>query len=106
MLIEWLLRLFSRPKKYRYEYVDDVPEKISTYVIYIVLNEGFAWQILLECPCGCGEAINLSLLKDSEEHWCITLNRDNSISVKPSIHRTVGCKSHFFITDGKIEWCK
>ena len=29
---------------------------------------------------------------------------EGKISLSPSIDRFVGCKSHFFLTDGKIIW--
>jgi hypothetical protein len=49
------------------------------------------------CPCGCGEWVTLNLIPNTKPCWKIALN-----SITPSIQRTVGCKSHFFINNGTV----
>ncbi|WP_410688422.1 DUF6527 family protein [Chitinophaga filiformis] len=59
----------------------------------------------MTCPCGCGKILYLNLLRDYAPYWAYK-TEGKIISLSPSVHRTVGCKSHFFITDGKLIWCR
>ena len=34
------------------------------------------------------------------------IDKKKRVTLFPSVHRMVGCKSHFFIRKGKIAWCK
>lgn len=55
----------------------------------------------LQCPCGCGAIISLNLIPNVRPCWKIRLN-----NITPSINRNIGCKSHFSIAGGKVEWHK
>ena len=33
------------------------------------------------------------------DHW------DGTASLAPSVWRKVGCKSHFWLRKGRVEWC-
>ncbi|WP_397321508.1 DUF6527 family protein [Pedobacter foliorum] len=56
------------------------------------------------CPCGCRKLLHMNLMDDYDPYWNYILD-GKVISLAPSINRLVGCKSHFFVTNGKIEWC-
>ncbi|WP_394339847.1 DUF6527 family protein [Mucilaginibacter conchicola] len=56
------------------------------------------------CPCGCKQILYTNLIEDHHPFWKYKLN-GKTISLRPSIDRLVGCRSHFFLTDGKIIWC-
>lgn len=58
------------------------------------------------CPCGCGEIIQLSLIKEDNPMWRIVKNDKNQITVSPSIWRTKNCRSHYFLRDSKIVWAE
>jgi hypothetical protein len=53
----------------------------------------------LPCPCGCGAIISLNLIPNIKPCWKVKLN-----NITPSINRNIGCKSHFSIVGGKVEW--
>lgn len=56
------------------------------------------WQACtLLCPCGCNAVISLSLLPNTKPKWSV-----NGDTLTPSVNRTVGCKSHFSITNGIV----
>ncbi|WP_436231260.1 DUF6527 family protein [Caballeronia sp. LjRoot29] len=57
------------------------------------------------CPCGCGEVIELNLLKQARPCWSAEEHPDGTISLVPSVWRQRGCRSHFFLRRGGIEWC-
>lgn len=55
------------------------------------------------CPSGCGEIVSLNLMRSYRPSWSIKLNKDNTVTVFPSIV-TTSCKSHFWIRHNNIEW--
>ncbi len=85
-------------------FVEDLPEKINDNIIYIVGENGFYWMLGFNCPCGCKDIIHLSLLQDTSPKWNFKLNKNDSLSISPSIWRKMGCKSHFFIKNSKVKW--
>ncbi len=54
------------------------------------------------CPCGCGELTHLNFIKDTN-CWTVDI-KDGKATISPSILRTIGCRSHFFIQNGKVVW--
>jgi hypothetical protein len=86
--------------------VEDFPDTLMPLQIYVAGERGNYWGAALLCPCGCEETIQLNLLKDVRPCWHIDELPDGSISIMPSIWRQKGCKSHFFVRDGQIEWSK
>jgi hypothetical protein len=96
----------SRPKiqfRYKYKFCKDEPEELEQKVIYIIGEHPYLWKICFRCPCGCNEVISLNLLKEANPRWRFTI-RWRKISIYPSIWRKVGCKSHFYIKKGKVNW--
>lgn len=103
-LFKWIVSLFKKEKLYTYQFVDDVPDKLKSGTVYLVGNQGYIWQCVMLCPCGCKQILYSNLIEDYDPHWSYNI-KENIISLSPSIDRLVGCRSHFFLTDGKIIWC-
>jgi hypothetical protein len=101
-LLKWIADLFIRP--YTYKFVDETPDKLKNKVIYFIGHEGYYWQAVMMCPCSCKKIIQLNLIADHKPYWEYRIERNNQITLSPSIHRIVGCKSHFFVRKGKIIW--
>lgn len=91
--------------KYKTVYTEDLPLAIQATTLYLVGEQNQPWQAAFICPCGCGALIQLSLLEDSYPKWEVSFINDN-VSLSPSVHRIVGCKSHFYLKRGQIEWVK
>jgi len=53
--------------------------------------------LVLKCPDGCGEMLTVNLLAGSERAWRLRFDRDDNISLFPSVKRTNGCRSHFVL---------
>lgn len=114
----WLQGFFSRENvqnargtervviKYSGEFVEELPleNEIEENVIYVVGENGYEWVVAFTCPCGCGDFIQLNLLKDVKPGWRIMRKSPKKISITPSIDRKVGCRSHFTVTNGRITW--
>lgn len=106
---------------FRLRVVDDVPTQQDPFVFYLLENAGAPWCAVFLCPCGCGDPVWLNLAEGVRPKW--TVNKypikksavgpsvfsgdDSSMSfdLSPSVHRSVGCKSHFFLKAGEVEWC-
>ena len=99
----WLAKLyyFFWPKQSlkRLIEVDYLPKNLKEHKVYV---EG-DWTAAFICPCGCKERIELNLVDDVRPYWQIS--GDDRVSIKPSVNKRDGCKSHFFITNGKVIWC-
>lgn len=81
-------------KKYVFENISEQLHHwdIKEGVVYICEPEQYA---MLRCPCGCGTMLFLNLIPNTHPGWTITGN-----TIKPSMNRTIGCRSHFSITNG------
>jgi hypothetical protein len=101
-----IYRIFAKwlQPKYAVSHCEDLPLQLKSHTLYLIGEYDDPWQAAFICPCGCKGIIQLSLLKDSRPQWKVVFSSPNNISLYPSIHRTVGCKSHFFLNNGKIEW--
>lgn len=106
--LQWLRRLWTglRGRKGRIPClrVEDLPENLDSNIFYIVFDSGRPWHASMSCPCGCGEAIHLNLLPDERPRWQIQEHLDGTASATPSIWRTQGCRSHFWLQRGRIMW--
>ena len=97
------LRAWFEPR-YHAQAVEDVPDTLRDHTLYLV-GEGCPWQAAMQCPCGCGAVIQLSLLPNDHPRWRATLDRRARPTLTPSVWRTTGCRAHFFLRDGRILWC-
>jgi Family of unknown function (DUF6527) len=77
---------------------------LNPKTLYVVTEDGMAWQAALICPCGCGAQLDLNLLPDERPCWRVCISTDGAASLSPSVWRTEGCRSHFFLREGRIVW--
>lgn len=100
--VDALTARFSRGK-YTFCYVEEPPENLKPNTLYIVKDGKEPDSLIFNCPCGCGNRIELNLLPDCSPRWVLKIKR-KKISISPSVWATRGCRSHFWIRDGKVEW--
>jgi hypothetical protein len=84
--------------------VDEFPVSVSDNIVYVVGEKKYKWLAVLRCPCGCQDIIQLNLLSEGRDQWKVTVHRNGAVTVRPSIWRTLGCKSHFTIKKGQLNW--
>jgi hypothetical protein len=84
--------------------VSDKPDAPEPGVLYAVGENGHLWFLVMLCPCGCGETIELNTLADDAPRWHLEQSKAGA-SVVPSILRTTGCESHFWLLDNHVLWC-
>jgi hypothetical protein len=97
---------FYTSKKIKYEFVKDLPNYIKDERIYIIKDGINPDSLAFKCPCGCDSIIFLNLLKDAKPCWKFRITKKGNITISPSVWRKIGCKSHFFIREGRIDWVK
>jgi hypothetical protein len=103
----WFTSCLERPHpRVHYERVDEFPYDLTPYTLYVAGDEQCPWGAAMLCPCGCGDVIQLNLLKEVSPCWSVRLSSDRSVSLIPSVWRSKGCRSHFFVRDGWVDWCR
>jgi hypothetical protein len=103
-LLNWCKGLLFADKPFKYKFVEDVPTKLYKRTVYIVGENNFYWQMVMLCPCGCNNVLHMNLMEEQSPSWSYSINTERAISIFPSVNRLVGCKSHFFVREGKIIW--
>jgi len=103
-LIVWLGG-FVRPRHLA-EHVEDDPDVLLTRRVYLIGEGEAPWAAALVCPCGCGAVIKLSLLPTDSPRWSADVDIDGAVTLRPSVWRTKGCRSHFVLWRGRIIWAK
>lgn len=89
---------------YSYVTVDDFPDEVEDRKVYIAGDKGREWLAVFRCPCGCGDIIQLNLLKEARPRWRIRYLKKRRLTITPSISRLVNCRSHFTLVNGQIRW--
>jgi hypothetical protein len=102
----WNQRSRRKPTPYRYTYVEDFPNVLETHKLYVAGENGYFWAAVMLCPCGCKDVIELNLLRKARPCWTVHEHQDGLVSLMPSVRRREGCKSHFYLRRGQIEWCR
>lgn len=85
--------------------VNELPELVADRTVYVVGENGYLWYAAMLCPCGCRAVIHLSLMPDGHPRWALKRHPKQRVSLTPSVWRKAGCRSHFFLRDGRILWC-
>lgn len=112
--LSWMASLFSRstppplpPVVFHALVAMDSPPPVATIAadtLYIVAPHNTPKWAMFRCPCGCGETITLSLQQAHKERWQLEITQAQRGSLHPSVWRTTGCRSHFWLKDGRIFW--
>jgi hypothetical protein len=97
-----------RPKPYydgvvTVESRDEVPLQLGRKIFVIKRSGRNRWMIIA-CPCGCGQRIEVNLMKSIRPHWRIRLDQ-GSLSVWPSLWVSADrCGSHFVLVRNRVLW--
>lgn len=83
---------------------DALPQKLPRRGLILLRDGSEDWSIGLMCPCGCGQRIELPLIQEAFPRWKLHVELDGTPTLEPSIWLQGGCRSHFFVRCGKVEW--
>ena len=105
---QWLKKLFGSPDCSRLNVVvsqGDLFAKPFLKDQLILLEDDGPYAVGFKCPCGCGDDIELLVMENVTPRWDIEIDSSNQPTLRPSIWKQSGCKSHFWVTKGRIVWC-
>ncbi len=84
---------------------DSLPPRLPFRDIVLARDDGEDWCVGMQCPCGCGDIIELLVIAEARPRWDLRVGKNNKPTLHPSVWRKQGCGSHFWIKDGKVKWC-
>ncbi len=96
-------KLLGLAQLYKPMVTDDLPDNLDLATVYLI-GEGTPWSAALVCPCGCGATIQLSLIPNDDPRWKVKDHGNGRVSLHPSIWRTKGCESHFWLKNNRVVW--
>lgn len=102
----WLLRLIewlSPARTLSTVQGDALPKRLPRRDLVLLQDGGEDWCVGLQCPCGCGQRIELPLIREVSPHWRLCLENGKP-TLMPSVWLREGCRAHFFLRRGKVEW--
>lgn len=93
---------------YTVQFIDKTPpndEVLEGQFLVVVHKENLYWTIF-RCPCGCDEVISLAMKPPHKPRWSLEVGRESKPTLFPSVWRNAGCMSHFWVRNGRVEWCR
>lgn len=84
---------------------DVLPSVLPQRRLVVAREDGELWSAGMNCPCGCGEIIELGLFPEAEQSWTLEMDGHRRPTLLPSVWRRTGCRSHFWMRRGRIYWC-
>lgn len=103
-------KYFRSESEIRFESITILPKSPSNELIgdkdfVVVVYKQKKYWALFKCPCGCGHVISLALQKSHKPTWSVRHSNDGRPTLSPSVWQNKGCKSHFWVSDGRVFWC-
>jgi hypothetical protein len=108
-MFRWISRFwkkFRRRKKLKgivlVEGMSALPYRLDGK-LYVVGKRMPKWAVL-DCPCRCGDRIDVNLMQNRTPHWTLII-QDDRASLNPSLWvPKERCGSHFFIRSNVFLW--
>ena len=85
---------------------DMLPAKLPRWNLVLARDGTEDWVVGLRCPCGCGQRLEMMLLREVKPRWDVSVEKNGRVSLHPSVWLREGCKSHFRLLSGKVVWCE
>lgn len=108
--LQWHWRVLrERLEPVRRVYIADgdmLPAVLPARNLILVEEDARPWSIGMRCPCGCGETVELPLSLEVVPRWDLTIDRKKGPSLSPSVWRKTGCRSHYWLKNGRVRWCR
>ena len=99
-LLEWILPA----RELTVAQGDVLPKRLPLRSLVLLRDGEEEWCIGMRCPCGCGQRLEIPLIPEATPNWKLRVEDGGSPTLSPSIWLKDGCRSHFFIRCGKVEW--
>ena len=105
-MIKLIFNFLARRRRYRTEWVDDLPEDVQRQTVYIIGGREHPFYAAVVCPRrACRQVIHLDLAEEVDKRWRFSEHGDGSISLSPSVHVTaMPCACHYWFCEGVVHW--
>lgn len=84
---------------------DSLPSRMPRRDIVLARDDGEDWCVGMRCPCGCGHVIELLVVAEAKPRWDIVIDAMGRPTLSPSVWLQKGCRSHFWLRNGRVDWC-
>lgn len=84
---------------------DSLPAQLPRRDLVLARDADEDWCVGMRCPCGCGRVIELLVIPEAKPRWDLTVDAKGRPTLSPSVWLQKGCKSHFWLRDGRVQWC-
>ena len=81
-----------------------LPKVLPSRDLLLLCENDEMWSVAMSCPCGCRQRVELPLIPEAKPHWRLITDDHRRPTLHPSVWLLEGCRSHFFIRSGKIDW--
>ena len=85
---------------------DSLPDLLPKRDIVLARDGEEDWCVGMICPCGCGQKIELLVIPEAKPRWDLQTDSKGRPSLRPSVWLQRGCRSHFWLRNGRVEWCR
>jgi hypothetical protein len=68
-----------------------------------LVDRGVARSVVMSCPDGCGNLLTINLDSRSGPAWRL-YGPDTALTLFPSVWRETGCRAHFIVWRGQVDW--
>lgn len=104
----WWRNIWERLYPYRKLLIiesDSLPDDMPKRDIILASENGEDWCVGMRCPCGCGYVIELLVVAEAKPRWSVVVDARGRPTLTPSIWMQKGCRSHFWVREGRVHWC-
>jgi len=84
---------------------DSLPARMPWRNLILAKDDGEDWCVGMRCPCGCGRIIELLVIPEANPRWSLSVDPAGRPTLQPSVWLRDGCRSHFWMRNGRVEWC-
>jgi hypothetical protein len=84
---------------------DSLPARLPRRDLVLARDGEEDWCVGMRCPCGCDRSIELLLIREARPRWDLTTNAAGQPTLMPSVWLNTGCRSHFWVRQGRVVWC-
>src|SRR5271156_4058247 len=84
---------------------DSLPSHLPRRDLVLARDADEDWCVGMRCPCGCGRTIELLVIPEAKPRWDVTVDGKGCPTLSPSVWLQKGCQSHFWLRDGRVQWC-
>jgi hypothetical protein len=108
-ILRWLLislRIIPKPDLLACIVPDHpAPESMKPGWLYVVGADGYRKWAYFRCPADHDEIIQLSLMPQRRPRWEVSIDLLGRPTIHPSVWQLEGSHAHFWVKQGRVEWC-